>query len=83
MICGGNWRVVAKELVQDALYILEAETQTTKRKCDTYQDSIHLPVVITVSTKRATITVSLDCLSELEEECELRMAGESKQRKRR
>jgi hypothetical protein len=79
VICGDHWRDVAKELVQDTLFLAEMRP----RKGDTYCDSIHLPVVITFGTNRATIAVSLDRLSELEAECEIRMEGESKQRKRR
>ena len=79
VICGDRWRDVAKELVQDTLFLAEMRP----RKGDKYYDSIHLPVVITFGKNLATIVVSLDRLSELERECEIHMEGESKQRKRR
>jgi hypothetical protein len=62
---------------------IAVEAEMTGRKCDTDEASIQIPVVVTVSKKRATVAVSLDCLSELEVECEIHMAGERKQRKRR
>ncbi|MGA2067471.1 MAG: hypothetical protein ABSG86_21045 [Thermoguttaceae bacterium] len=71
-LCGRDWRDEAKSLVQDAMDAIAVEAEMTGRKCDTHEASIQIPVVITVSKDRATVDVSLDYLSELEE-CEIRM----------
>ena len=67
LLSGKDWRKDAEIMVGEAIDCLAVDAEVTGRKCDTYEGIISLPVPVTVGKKRATVTVLLDCLSELDE----------------